>query len=122
MVMVIIVVGLVLVRDQTQLLLHRPVVALTLNCRPQVRNGICSLEGLVFKSGGFFVQHIATLPEDCRPSALAFHPSKKPTSVVPEAEQVLGGTCRLVWPQAFGLLSLDWTLGNRNVLVSNIPM
>ncbi|CAK9051702.1 Hypothetical protein SCF082_LOCUS28356 [Durusdinium trenchii] len=35
-----------------------------------VRNGICSLEGLVFKSGGFFVQHIATLPEDCRPSAI----------------------------------------------------
>lgn len=35
-----------------------------------VRNGICSLEGLLWKSGGP-KEHFATLPEDCRPGTLA---------------------------------------------------
>ena len=32
-----------------------------------VRNGMCSLEGLLYKSGSSPNQQLALLPEDCRP-------------------------------------------------------
>ena len=35
-----------------------------------VRNGICSLEGLLYKSGASPNQQLALLPEDCRPRHL----------------------------------------------------
>ena len=34
-----------------------------------VRNGMCSLEGLLYKSGSSPTQQLALLPEDCRPGA-----------------------------------------------------
>lgn len=40
-----------------------------------VRNGICSLEGLLWKTGGPKEQ-VATLPEDCRPGAWAARRSR----------------------------------------------
>ena len=36
-----------------------------------VRNGMCSLEGLLYKSGSSANQQLALLPEDCRPGRLA---------------------------------------------------